>query len=58
MSDSSNKNEKKEETKNKEDLEINPNLYLEDDLYEKAFNPEVTLKFPKVTKSKLNVLNQ
>ena len=31
MSDSSNKNEKKEETKNKEDLEINPNLYLEDD---------------------------
>ena len=52
MSEPSNQNEKKEETKNNKELEINPNLYIEDDLYEKSFNPEVTLKFPKVTKTK------
>ena len=53
MSEPSNQNEKKEETKNNKELEINPNLYIEDDLYEKSFNPEVTLKFPKVTKTKV-----
>ena len=44
---------KKEETNNPLNLEINPQYYQDENLYEKEFNPELTLKFPKVTKNKI-----
>ena len=49
----SNQEIKKEETDNPLNLEINTQYYQDENLYEKEFNPELTLKFPKVTKNKI-----